>query len=56
MWMQPALAKAPQLSENPAIYLPLWIVALANIWFGVDASWLVSASRLAATALLGGMS
>jgi multicomponent Na+:H+ antiporter subunit D len=56
MWMQPAPAKAPQLSENPAIYLPLWIVALANIWFGVDASWLVSASRLAATALLGGMS
>ncbi len=56
MWMQPAPAKAPQLHENPAIYLPLWIVALANIWFGVDASWLVSASRLAATALLGGMS
>ncbi|MGB1684299.1 MAG: proton-conducting transporter membrane subunit, partial [Candidatus Puniceispirillaceae bacterium] len=54
MWMQPAPAKSPKLFENPAIYLPLWIVALANIWFGVDASWLVAASRAAAAALLGG--
>ena len=54
MWMQPAPAKSPQLVENPAIYLPLWIVALSNIWFGVDASWLVSASRAAAAALIGG--
>jgi len=54
MWMQPAPAKAPVLVENPAIYLPLWIVALANIWFGVDANWLVSASRAAAIALMGG--
>ena len=54
MWMQPAPAKSPKLFENPAIYLPLWIVALTNIWFGVDASWLVAASRAAAAALLGG--
>jgi hypothetical protein len=52
--MLPAPAKSPQLVENPAIYLPLWIVALGNIWFGVDASWLVSASRAAAAALIGG--
>ena len=54
MWMQPAPAKSPKLSENPAIYLPLWVVALANIWFGLDASWLVAASRAAAAALLVG--
>ena len=54
MWMQPAPPKSPILVENPAIYVPLWIVALANIWFGVDASWLVAASRAAAAALLGG--
>ena len=53
MWMQPAPAKAPNLAENPAIYVPLWIVAFANIWFGVDASWLVAASRASAAALLG---
>ncbi len=54
MWMQPSPAKSPNLVENPVIYLPLWVVALANIWFGVDASWLVDASRAAAAALLGG--
>ena len=53
MWMQPAPAKAPNLAENPAIYVPLCFVAMANIWFGVDASWLVAASRAAAAALLG---
>ena len=54
MWMQPAPARSPKLIENPAIYLPLWMVALGNIWFGIDASWIVGAARLAATALLGG--
>jgi multicomponent Na+:H+ antiporter subunit D len=54
MWMQPAPARSPKLVENPAIYLPLWMVALGNIWFGIDAGWIVGAARLAATALLGG--
>ena len=54
MWMQPAPAKSPKLVENPAIYLPLWIVAFGNIWFGVDAGWLVTASQMAAVALFGG--
>jgi multicomponent Na+:H+ antiporter subunit D len=54
MWMQPAPARSPKLAENPAIYLPLWTVAFGNIWFGVDAGWIVGAARLAATALLGG--
>ena len=54
MWMQPAPVRSPKLAENPAIYLPLWIVAFGNIWFGIDASWLVAAARSAATALLGG--
>ena len=51
MWMQPAPARSPKLVENPAIYLPIWIVALGNIWFGIDASWLVSASQMAAQIL-----
>ena len=54
MWMKPAPVKSPKLIENPAIYLPLWVIAFANIWFGVDASWLIESSRLAAMALLGG--
>ena len=54
MWMQPAPARSPKLVENPAIYLPLWMVALGNIWFDIDAGWIVGAARLATTALLGG--
>ena len=54
MWMQPPSGKEPYLVENAAIYVPLWIVAFANIYFGVDANWLVTASRAAAAALLGG--
>jgi multicomponent Na+:H+ antiporter subunit D len=53
MWMQPAPARSPKLVENPAIYLPIWIVAVGNIWFGIDASWLVSASQMAAGVLFG---
>ena len=53
MWMQPAPVGSLKLVENPAIYLPIWIVAIGNIWFGIDASWLVSASRLAAEVLIG---
>jgi hypothetical protein len=51
MWMQPAPAKSPKLVEHPAIYLPIWIVALGNVWFGIDASWLVSASQMASQML-----
>ena len=54
MWMQPAPTRSSKLAENPAVYLPLWIVAISNIWFGVNANWLVSASQLAAKALFGG--
>ena len=54
MWMQPAPARSSKLIENPAIYLPLWIVAVGNIWFGIDASLLVSSSQMAAAALFGG--
>ena len=49
--MQPAPARSPKLVENTAIYLPIWIVALGNIWFGIDANWLVSASQMAAQIL-----
>jgi len=54
MWMRPAPAKAPILVETPAVYIPILIVAIANIWFGVDADWIVSGARLAAAALVGG--
>ena len=53
VWMQPAPVRSPKLNENPSIYMPLWIVAIGNIWFGIDAGWLVSAAKIAAVVLLG---
>ena len=40
--------------ETPALYLPLWILALANIWFGVAPAPLVDAAMRAAMQLTGG--
>ena len=53
MWMQPAPVRSAKLIENPTIYVPLWIIAIGNIWFGIDAGWLVSAAKMAALALVG---
>ena len=41
--------------ETPALYLPLWIIAIANIWFGVAPAPLVDAATRAAMYLTGGM-
>ena len=40
--------------ETPALYLPLWILALVNIWFGVAPGPLVDAAMRAAMQLTGG--
>ena len=53
MWVRPAPVDALEISERPALYIPLWIIAIANIWVGLDASWLVGAAEAAATSLLG---
>ena len=43
-----------RIAENPFIYTPLWILAIANIWFGIDATWVIEAASGAAQSLLGG--
>jgi len=53
MWSSSAEVSDTALIERPALYIPLWIVALANLWLGVDASALVSAATRAATSLIG---
>ena len=47
-------AEAAAVRETPALYLPLWILALANIWFGVAPAPLVDAAMRAAMQLTGG--
>ena len=51
VWMQPFAAKKTIKAENPMIYLPLWVIALANIWLGIDATSLIEFSQNAAVAL-----
>jgi len=53
MWVHPAAVDKLEIKEQPALYIPLWIIALANIWLGVAPSGLVSAANGAAGALLG---
>ena len=53
MWVRPAAIDTLEISERPALYIPLWIIAVANIWLGFDASWLVGAAEASAAALLG---
>ena len=47
-------AETAAVRETPALYLPLWILALANIWFGVAPAPLVDAAMRAAMQLTGG--
>ena len=47
-------AETVAVRETPALYLPLWILALANIWFGVAPAPLVDAAMRAAMQLTGG--
>ena len=50
MWMRPMPASG-RVREDPMIYGPLWLVALANVWFGLDAGQVVVLSTRAAAAI-----
>ena len=50
MWLRPMPARG-RVREDPWVYSPLWLVALANVWFGIDAGGVVSMARRAAVAI-----
>ena len=52
MWMRPYKGKA--LAENVLIFGPLWLVAIANIVFGIYAKPIVDLADAAARAITGG--
>ena len=52
MWMRP-LPKGVVVKENPWIYGPLWLLAAANIIFGIYATPIIHFAELAAQSLLG---
>ena len=54
LYLKPAI-EGRVVKEAPlTLLIPTWILALASIWFGIDADFTVQASRTAAEALLGG--
>ena len=60
MWFTPSNSGSgnsdnERLPESFMIYAPLWILALANIWFGIIASAITELSYGAAQVLIGGM-
>jgi len=53
IWMKPA-PHGLKITENPAVYLPLWVITLLNIWLGIDASFFTTSADAAALALMTG--
>jgi multicomponent Na+:H+ antiporter subunit D len=52
-YFRPRSDSAPEISEAPASMLvPMWLLAAANIYFGIDAERTVSTARAAAQFLL----
>lgn len=55
MWVQPAPAGRERIRAVPLMILvPLWILVFANIYFGIDASFMVDLSSAAAEAAING--
>ena len=55
-WFGSPDAHAKPVREAPAtVLIPLWVLALANLWFGVDTTISLGLARDAATALLAGL-
>ncbi len=54
LYLQPAPANSTATEAPLGLLIPTWILALASIWFGLDADLTVSVSRTAAEALLNG--
>ena len=56
LWFMPSETGETRLPEQAMIYLPLWILAIANIWLGIDAGLITGLANMAAITLFGGMS
>jgi multicomponent Na+:H+ antiporter subunit D len=52
---KPSEAAARATEAPPSMLIPIWMLAAAVLWFGVDATGTMAVARAAAAALLGGM-
>jgi len=56
VYFRPADASTPDVKEAPAaILIPMWILVIANLYFGIDTSLTVGVSEMAAAELFGGL-
>ena len=56
LWQRPEGEEAPlHGGEAPALYIPLWILAIANLWLGIAPTPLVDSANRAAMHLVGGL-
>ena len=55
LWYGNSDNKDPKIKEIPEIYIPLLIITVLNIYFGIDASLIVENSFLASGSLLDGI-
>ncbi len=53
MWMRPIPTDSKYQPESVWIYAPIWVLAIANIVFGINAEPVVTLARGAAHALIG---
>ena len=53
LWHKPTVSTP--VPETPGLYLPLWMLAIGNIWLGVAPAPLIEAAGRAAMQLVGGM-
>jgi len=54
VYFRPADASTPDVKEAPAaILIPMWILVIANLYFGIDTSLTVGVSEMAAAELFG---
>lgn len=56
IYFKPVSASTPDVKEAPAsLLIPMWILVLANLYFGIDTSLTVGVSEMAAAELFGGL-
>jgi multicomponent Na+:H+ antiporter subunit D len=56
LWFAPSDVVENRSPELAMIYIPLWVLAIANIWFGINAGMITGLAKMAAASLFGGMS
>ena len=55
LWYNEKSLKIEKIKELPEIYLPLLVITFLNVYFGIDAGWIIDNSFIASDALMSGI-